>query len=104
MCAKDMSFDARKALARLVQQLAIPQVTEAAKAVAANRRLIRKAMRLGHSLETIARELRMPKRTLQRHMNNAGLFFRKPRTKKGHAVKKNLAAISRAKMRVLANV
>jgi hypothetical protein len=97
MCAKDVTLDARKILARLVEEPAFPKMSEVAKIVAANRRLIRKAMRVGHTLERISRELHVPKRTLQYHMNEAGLFFRKPRARKGHAVKKNLAAISRAK-------
>lgn len=72
--------------------------------MASNRRLIRKAMRMGHGLETLSRELHVPKYTLQRYLHKAGLFFRKPRVRKGHAVKQNRAAISRAKMAVLANV
>ena len=98
------TIDRSTALKSLVNKPAIPRLTEAARVVAGNRRLIRKAMRMGHSLDTLARELRLPKRTLQRHLNEAGLFFREPRAKSGHAVKRNKVAILRAKMAALANV
>lgn len=104
MRPKEASLDRARALNKLVETPAIGPLTEAAKVVASNRRLIRKAMRMGHSLATISQELRVPRRTLQRHLNEVGLFFRKPRVRKGRAVKRNLAAISRAKMAALANV
>ena len=98
------AIDRSMALKSLVNRPAVPRLTEAARVVAGNRRLIRKAMRLGHSLDTLARELKLPKRTLQRNLNEAGLFFRKPRAKNGRAVKRNKAAILRAKMAALANI
>ena len=96
--------DARKTLIRLAGRPAMPELSEAARVVATHRRLIRKAMKMGHSLDTMARELNLPKRTLQRHMNEAGLFFRKPRVNKGHAVKKNRAALLRAKVVLGSNI
>ncbi len=104
MRTKDADRERTRGLLRLALTPAVPKETEAARLVAKNRRLIRKAMRMGHGLEVIARELRLPKRTLQRYLSEAGLFFRKPRKRVGHAVKRNLAAISRAKMTHLANV
>lgn len=104
MHMKDANPDHSKALARLVQRPAVPVLTPAARVVAANRKLIRKAMRLGYGLEVISQALNLPKRTLQRELNEAGLFFRKPRSKKGRAVAKNVAAIAKAKQAALANV
>ena len=104
MRSKNSSTDRVPVLLRLVKNPAIPRLSEAGRVVAGNRRLIRKAMRMGHGLDTLSKELKLPKRTLQRQLNEVGLFFRKPRTKKGQAVKRNLAAISRAKMAALANV
>lgn len=96
--------DRSKALARLVEKPAVPVLTSTARVVAANRKLIRKAMRLGYGLEIISQQINVPKRTLQRELNEAGLFFRKPRKKKGRAVAKNYAAIAKAKQAALANV
>ncbi len=104
MRPKVSNSDSAKALLRLVEAPAVPRITAAARIVAQNRRMIRKAMRLGHGLDTLSRELKLPKRSLQRQLNEVGLFFRKPRVKKGRAVKRNLAAISRAKMAALTNV
>jgi hypothetical protein len=104
MRSKDLILSRSKALAPLVERAAVPLLTEAALVVAGNRRLIRKAMRMGHSLDALARALQLPKRTLQRHLNEAGLFFRKPRAKKGHAVIRNKGAILRAKTVALVNV
>ena len=104
MRPKAPASDSTKALLRLVETPAIPRITAAARVVGQNRRMIRKAMRLGHGLNTLSRELNLPKRTLQRQLNEVGLFFRKPRVRKGRTVKKNLDAISRAKMAALANV
>ena len=104
MRANELFASRVKALNQLATTPAVPQLTEAARLVASNRKMLRRAMRLGHSLDTLSRELHVPKRTLQRHLNEAGLFFRKPRVKKGHAIKRNLAAINRAKLRILANV
>lgn len=104
MRPRDSSSERARALTHLVESPAIPPLTEAARVVAGHRRLIRKAMRMGHGLDTLSKELKLPKRTLQRHLNDVGLFFRKPRTKKGQAVKRNLAAIYRAKMAALSNV
>lgn len=82
----------------------VGRITEAARVVSSNRSLIRKAMRMGHGLTTLSKHLSIPKRTLQRHLNEAGLFFRKPRTKKGAPIKRNKTAISAARQRALANV
>lgn len=104
MRQKESISDESKVLLRLSVTPAMPPLTKAARIVSNNRKLIRKAMRMGHNLDTLSRELKLPKRTLQRHINEAGLYFRKPRTKKGHAVKRNLTAISRAKFAAGANV
>ena len=98
------SEDRKKVLVRLAKQPAVGNLTETERVVVANRRLIKKAMRMGHGLDVLSLELRLPKRTLQRHMNMVGLFFRKPRSKKGEAVKRNAKAILRAKQVILANV
>ena len=81
------SIDRGAVLSRLVDNLPEKQLTEAAAVVVQHRGLIRKAMRLGYSLETLSIELKLPKRTLQRHLNLAGLFFRKPRVNKGVVVR-----------------
>ena len=104
MRSNNSILDTSKILLRLSITPATSSLTKAWRVVAGNRKLIRKAMRMGHSLETLSKELQLPKRTLQRHLNEAGLFYRKPRTKKGHAVKRNLTAISRAKLAAGANV
>jgi hypothetical protein len=49
--------------------------------------LIRQAMRRGHSLEAIAVAVNVKPRTLQNHLGKAGLFFRRPRTKKGTVIR-----------------
>lgn len=104
MRPKLAALDRAKALGRLVEIPAARVLPEAAQVVAANRKLIRKAMRMGHGLETLSRELQLPKRTLQRHLNDAGLFFRKPRVKKGTVIRPTRGAIYRAKAAALANV
>lgn len=81
------SFDRTKALRRLLERPADKRPSEAAQIVAENRSLLRRAIRRGHSLATIASEIKLPKRTLQKHLNLAGLFFRKPRTKKGSVIR-----------------
>lgn len=81
------SLDRSKALTRLLQRPAEKRRSAAAQIVADNRSLLRRAIRRGHSLATIAAEIRMPKRTLQKHLNLAGLFFRQPRKKKGLAIR-----------------
>jgi hypothetical protein len=96
--------NAAKALSQLIQKPAEIRMTEAARIIAGNRRLIRKAMRMGHGLEAISRELSIPKSTLQRHLNSMGLFFRKPRKKKGEVIRPNSGAISRAKTAALAKI
>jgi DNA-binding NarL/FixJ family response regulator len=101
---KRESVRQEKVLKTLVNTPAVPRLSDAGRTVLENRNRIRKAMRQGHGLDAISRELRVSKRTLQRHLSSIGLFFRKPRTKRGHAVKKNLAAIARAQMRRLTNV
>ncbi len=63
------------------------KLSEAAETVAKNRGLLRRAIRRGHSLSVIAAELKLSKRTLQRHLNLAGIFFRKPRTNSGTVVR-----------------
>jgi hypothetical protein len=104
MHVKRESVNQGKVLRSLVNTPAIPRLSDAGRSVLENRTQIRKAMRQGHGLDAISRELRVNKRTLQRHLSSIGLFFRKPRTKRGHAVKKNLAAIARAQMRRMNNV
>jgi hypothetical protein len=104
MRAKNSPLDPELVLARLVKNPALPPLSEAARVVARNRKLIRKAMRMGHGLETLSKELQLPKRALQRQLNEVGLFIRKPRTNRGNVVKRNLVAIARAKMIALANV
>jgi hypothetical protein len=96
--------DVSKALSRLLVKPASIRISEAEKIVSGNRRLIRKAMRQGHDLAAISRELSIPKGTLQKHLNAAGLFFRKPRKQKGEVIRPSRGAISRAKNAALANV
>lgn len=98
------AVDPTKVLSALANRPALKPLRGAALMVAKHRRQIRQAMRMGHSLTTIATQLKVPKSTLQRHINDAGLFWRKPRTKKGRAVKQNLSAIKRAKLAAMANV
>ena len=74
-------------LSRLVEKSPEKKLTEAALVVSQHRGLIRKAMRLGYSLHTLSSELKLPKRTLQRHLNLAGMFFRRPRVNKGVVVR-----------------
>jgi hypothetical protein len=74
-------------LTRLVEKSPENPLTAAAAIVAQHRSLIRRAIRRGHSLAVISKELRIPQRTLQRHLSEAGLFFRKPRVKKGAAIR-----------------
>jgi len=80
-------MDRARILDRLAQCTPEKKLSEAAQVVAQHRNLIRRAIRRGHSLDTLARELKLPKRTLQRHLNLAGLFFRKPRINKGVVVR-----------------
>ena len=81
------SIDRAKILARLASRPPRKQLSEAATVVEAYRSQIRRAIRRGHSLQTLATELRLPKRTLQRHLNLAGLFFRKPRKNRGVVIR-----------------
>lgn len=81
------SLDRGKALDRLLDSPPRKRRPEAAQVVDEYRSQIRRAMRRGHSLETLATELRLPKRTLQRYLNLAGLFFRKPRKNRGVVVR-----------------
>ena len=74
-------------LGRLVVESPAKRLTTAAQIVAEHKRLLRRAIRRGHSLAVISRELHVPKRTLQRHLSLAGLFFRRPRAKKGTAIR-----------------
>jgi transcriptional antiterminator len=76
-----------KILTRLILRSPEKKLSEAARIVAEHRNLIRRAIRRGHSLNTLAAELRVPKRTLQRHLNLAGLFLRKPRTGRGVVIR-----------------
>lgn len=104
MGTKLATLDRSKALSHLAEMPATMLLPEAAQVVAANRKLIRKAMRMGHGLDALSRELRLPKRTLQRHLNDAGLFFRKPRVKKGTVIRPTRGALFRARAAALANV
>ena len=76
-----------KALVRLLERPPAKRLSEAAAVVAQNRSLLRRAIRRGHSLATIAAELKLSKRTLQRHLHLSGLFFRKPRRNTGTVVR-----------------
>lgn len=82
------SLDRAKVLTRLLARAPERRVSEAAQVVAVHRSLIRRAIRRGHSLQTLAVELQLPKRTLQRQLNLAGLFFRHPRTNKGSVIRR----------------
>lgn len=79
--------DRTKALTRLLERTPERRVSEAAEVVAKNRSLLRRAIRRGHSLAVIAAELKLNKRTLQRHLTIAGIFFRKPRKNSGTVVR-----------------
>jgi hypothetical protein len=81
------SLDRAQVLLRLVERPPLKKQSEAAQVVDEHRRLIRRAMRRGHSLTTLARELNVPKRALQKELNIAGLFFRKPRKNRGVVVR-----------------
>lgn len=74
-------------LTRLAEKTPDKRLSAAAVIVTQHRRLLRRAIRRGHSMAVISTELRIPKRTLQRHLSDAGLFFRKPRVKKGTAIR-----------------
>jgi AraC-like DNA-binding protein len=74
-------------LTRLVEKTPEKPLTAAAAIVAQHRSLLRRAIRRGHSLAVISKELRISKRTLQRHLSEAGLFFRQPRVNKGTAIR-----------------
>jgi hypothetical protein len=104
MPAKIANTHRTQALSRLATLPAVPRLTEAALAVMANRKLIRKAMRMGHRLDALSVSLQIPKRTLQRHLNEAGLFFRKPRSKTGTVVRPKKSAVLRGKTAAIANV
>ena len=82
------SIDRGRVLTRLLDRTPKRRLSEAAQVVAMHRSLIRRAIRRGHSLQTLATELQLPKRTLQRHLNFAGLFFRHPRTNKGSVIRR----------------
>lgn len=87
MPSLNTSIDRSKALTRLLHRPVSKRRSEAAQIVAENRSLLRRAIRRGHSLATIAAEIKMPKRTLQKHLNLAGLFIRRPRKKKGLVIR-----------------
>lgn len=95
--------DPSKALARLLEKPAKVKVGTAEQIITSNLRLIRRAMREGHGLDAISRELSIPKATVKRHLNNAGIFFRKPRTNRGTVIRPKKSAILRAKNAALAN-
>jgi hypothetical protein len=50
-------------------------------------RLIQSAIRKGHSLRSIAQAVNLGPRTLQKYLSLAGIFFRKPRKKKGRVIR-----------------
>jgi hypothetical protein len=79
--------DRREALARLLARPADKRLSPAAQFVADNRTALRRLIRRGHSLSRISTEVGFPKRTLQKQLNLAGLFFRKPRRRKGAAIR-----------------
>jgi DNA-binding NarL/FixJ family response regulator len=81
------TIDRAKALQRLINEPPRKKLSEAARVVAEQRSLIRRAIRRGHSLSAVASALSLPKRTLQTHLNLAGLFFRKPRKNKGVVIR-----------------
>jgi len=55
--------------------------------VKAQRGLIRRAIRKGHSLGDIAAAVSLKPRTLQKYLSKSGLFFRKPRKNKGRVIR-----------------
>ena len=79
--------NAAAVLTRLIGKKPEKRLSAAAAVVAKHRRLLRRAIRRGHSVAVISKELGIPPRTLQRHLNNAGLFFRRPRVKTGKAIR-----------------
>jgi hypothetical protein len=81
------SSQASTILTRLLEKAPEKRLSRVAEIVIKNRLLLRRAIRRGHSLAAIAKELDVPARTLQRHLNNARLFFRSPRKKKGVAIR-----------------
>lgn len=81
------SNESAKALENLLTRTPERRASKAAEVVKNNRSLLRRAIRRGHSLATIASELKVNKRTLQRHLTLAGIFFRKPRTNSGTVVR-----------------
>jgi len=83
----DTTINATAILHRLAKKSPEKALTPVAKIVAENRGVLRKAIRRGHSLKAISEELKVAARTLQRHLSLAGLFFRKPRTKTGKAIR-----------------
>ncbi len=76
-----------KVLADLLDQRPESSGSEVESFVRKNRSMLRKVIRRGHSLEVIATKLNYKKRTLQKYLNLAGLFFRKPRVNKGRAIR-----------------
>lgn len=86
-CYMDTTTNAAAILSRLAKNSPEKALTPVAKIVSENRGALRRAIRRGHSLKAISEELKVPARTLQRHLSLAGLFFRKPRTKTGKAIR-----------------
>jgi hypothetical protein len=83
----DTPIDRRAVLSRLAATPPTKQRSEAEQLIEAHRGLIRRVIRAGHSLQVLADELKLPKRTLQRQLTKAGLFFRTPRVNKGVAIR-----------------
>lgn len=86
--AADINADRKAILERLATTPPAKTKSEAEEVVMKFRGLIRRAIRAGHSLQTLADELKLSKRTLQRQLTNAGLFFRRPRVKNGKAIRR----------------
>jgi ribosome-binding protein aMBF1 (putative translation factor) len=80
-------IDRKAVLSKLASSAPLKLLSEAEEVVTKYRSLIRRAIRAGHSLQALATELKLPKRTLQRHLTKAGLFFRKPRVNKGTVIR-----------------
>lgn len=83
----DTHADHERILTRLANTPPSEPRSDVAKTVKKHRGLLIRALRKGHSLDHISEELRIPKKTLQRHLNEAGIFLRKPRKNKGSVVR-----------------
>ena len=84
---KKITVDHAAVLEELVKSPAKRPASEAQYVVREHRKLIRKAMRAGHSPGTIAERLGVKKRSLQRALSADGMFFRTPRVNAGVVVK-----------------